>query len=101
MKFKTRIKLNHNMYNLLLRTHRVSSYLTTGADPRRRGCTRLLFYFNTNKPHSFLGGRIPVVLENPRSSQGGGGAHPLHPPPRSAPARRGKNVSYLYSNASH
>ena len=36
-------------------------------------------------------GRIPVVLENFRSSQGGGGgggggaAHPLHPPPRSAP----------------
>ena len=30
--------------------------------------------------------RIPVVLENRRSSQGRGGAHPLHPPPRSAPA---------------
>ena len=29
--------------------------------------------------------RIPVVLENRRSSQGGGGAHPLHPPPRSTP----------------
>ena len=30
--------------------------------------------------------RIPVVLENRRSSQGGReGAHPLHPPPRSAP----------------
>ena len=28
--------------------------------------------------------RIPVVLESRRSSQGG--AHPLHPPPRSAPA---------------
>ena len=27
--------------------------------------------------------RIPVVLENGRSSQRG--AHPLHPPPRSAP----------------
>ena len=26
MKFKPRIKLNHNMYNLLLRTHRASSY---------------------------------------------------------------------------
>ena len=37
----------------------------------RRGCTRLLLYFNTNKPHSFC--RIPVVLENRRSSQGGGG----------------------------
>ena len=30
--------------------------------------------------------RIPVVLENRRSSQGRGGAHPLHPPLRSAPA---------------
>ena len=29
--------------------------------------------------------RIPVVLENRRSSPGRGGAHPLHPPPRSAP----------------
>ena len=29
--------------------------------------------------------RIPVVLENRRSSRGGGGAHALHPPPRSAP----------------
>ena len=31
--------------------------------------------------------RIPVVLENRRSFQGGGGvgAHSLHPPPRSAP----------------
>ena len=29
--------------------------------------------------------RITVVLENRRSSQEGGGAHPLHPPPRSAP----------------
>ena len=53
----------------------------------RRGCTRLLLYFNTNKPHSFFFCRIPVVLENRRSSRGGGGgAHPLHPPPRSAPA---------------
>ena len=34
--------------------------------------------------------RIPVVLENRKSSQGGrggGGAHPLDPPPRSAPDR--------------
>ena len=38
----------------------------------RRGCTRLLLYFNTNKPHSsFFFCRIPVVLENRRSSQGG------------------------------
>ena len=36
--------------------------------------------------------RIPVVLENGRSSRGGGGAHPLHPPPRSAP-----EISVLYN----
>ena len=30
--------------------------------------------------------RIPVVLESCRSAGGGGGAHPLNPPPRSAPA---------------
>ena len=35
--------------------------------------------------HSFFC-RIAVLLENRRSSQGGGGAHSLHPPPRSAPA---------------
>ena len=35
----------------------------------RRGCTLLLLYFNTNKPHSFFFFcRIPVVLENRRSS---------------------------------
>ena len=52
----------------------------------RRGCTRLLLYFNTNKPHSFsFFGRRPVVLENRRSSRGGGSAYPLHPPPKSAP----------------
>ena len=38
----------------------------------RRGCTRLLLYFNTNKPHSFFFlCRILVVLENRRPSQGG------------------------------
>ena len=36
----------------------------------RRGCTRLLLYFNTNKPQSFFFCRIPIVLENRRSSQG-------------------------------
>ena len=47
-----------------------------------RGCTRLLLYFNTNKPQFFC--RIPVLLENRRSSRGAG-CVPLHPPPRSAP----------------
>ena len=44
----------------------------------RRGCTRLLLYFNTNKPHSFF-------LQN--TGWGGGGAHPLHPPSRSTPGK--------------
>ena len=35
--------------------------------------------------HIVFFSRIPVVLENRRSSRGGG-AHPLHLPPRSAPA---------------
>ena len=60
----------------------------------RRGCTRLLLYFNTNKQKhcfNFFFCRIPAVLENRRSciSRGGGGgpppAHPLHPTPRSTP----------------
>ena len=58
----------------------------------RRGCPRLLLYFNTNKPHSFFFCRIPAVLENRGSSQGV--AHPLHPPPRSAP------VQWYYSDES-
>ena len=50
-----------------------------------RGCSRLLLYFNTNKPHRFFFCRIPVVLENGRSSHGGGGVRtpctpPLDPP---------------------
>ena len=53
----------------------------------RKGCTRLLLYFNTNKPHSFFFFcRIPVVLENRRSSRGGGVRSyctlPLDPPLR-------------------
>ena len=48
----------------------------------RRGCTRLLLYFNTNKPLSFF---FAVVLENRRSSQGEEGVRtpctlPLDPP---------------------
>ena len=39
--------------------------------------------------------RIPVVLENRRSSQGRGGAHPLHPPPRSAPVLYGFTCSCI------
>ena len=49
-----------------------SSYRAAPGFFLRRGCTRLLLYFNTNKPHSFFFGRIPVVLENRRSPRGGG-----------------------------
>ena len=59
----------------------------TGADPGffcRRGCTRLLPYFNTNKP-VFL--QNTSCIRKPQVISGGGEvAHPLHPPPRSAPA---------------
>ena len=56
----------------------VIPYNDPGADPGfffRRGCTRLLLYFNTNKAHSFFFFfcRIPVVLENRGSFGGGGG----------------------------
>ena len=62
------------------------------ADPGfflRRGCTRLLLYFNTNKPHSFFFFfwqntsciRKPEVISR-------GCSHHLHPPPRSAHADR-------------
>ena len=61
------------------------------------GCTRLLLYFNTNKRHSFFFCRIPAVLENRRSPQGGGVrtpcTHPLDPPPqtgRNSQNRRAK-----------
>ena len=39
--------------------------------------------------------RIPFVLENRRSSEGGGGAHPLYPPPRSAPAHNLHQINFL------
>ena len=45
-----------------------------------RRCTRLLLYFNTNKPRSLFFYRIPVVLENRRSSQGGRCAPPAPSP---------------------
>ena len=45
----------------------------------RRGCTRLLLYFNTNKPHSFFC-RIPVVLEAVGHLRGGGVAPPAPSP---------------------
>ena len=50
----------------------------------RRGCTCLLLYFNTNKPHSFFFLQNTSCIRKPQVISGGG-AHPLHPPPRSAP----------------
>ena len=61
----------------------------------RRGCTRLFLYFNTNKPHSFFLQNTSCNTENRRSSQGGGGAQPLHPPPRSAPVQSVKRAKIL------
>ena len=49
----------------------------------RRGCTSLLLYFNTNKPHSFFLQKTSCIRKPQVIS--GGCAHPLHPPPRSAP----------------
>ena len=59
-----------------------------------------MLYFNTNKPHSFFYCRIPVVLEKRKSSHGGreGGAHPLHPPPRSAPAYYDEPIDGKFTN---
>ena len=62
------------MFNIASEKMRFKGANMPGADPGFflvGGCTRLLLYFNTNKPHSFFFGRIPV--ENRRSSQGGGG----------------------------
>ena len=50
----------------------------------RRGCTRLLLYFNTNRPHIFFFLQNTGCIRKPQVISGGG-AHPLHPPPRSAP----------------
>ena len=51
----------------------------------RRGCTRLLLYFNTNKPHSFFFAEYQLYKKTAGHLMRGGAAHPLHPPPRSAP----------------
>ena len=70
------ISVEINRYdNSLCEIHRGGSRIFFG-----RGCTRLLLYFNTNKPHSFFC-RIPVELENRRSSQGGGGCASPAPSP--------------------
>ena len=63
-----------------------------GADPGFFLGGGALFSCSTSTPinHIVFFCRIPVVSENRRSSQPGGrAAHPLHPPPRSAPASEG------------
>ena len=69
-----------NIVNLSLREG-------SGADPGYFLGGGALVSCSTSTPinHIVFFCRIPVVLENRRSSRGGGGAHPLHPPPRSAP----------------
>ena len=57
----------------------------------RRGCTRLLLYFNTNKPHNFFLQNTSCIRKPQVTS--GEGAHPLHPPPRSVPAYLSKSWS--------
>ena len=58
-----------------------------------------MFYFNTNKSQSIFFGRIPVVLESWRSFFfGGGGANPLHPPPRSTPVFNATYRTGLHGN---
>ena len=65
--------------------------LSSGADPGFFLGGGALVSCSTSTPvnHIVFFCRIPVVLKNRRSSRGWGGggwgAHPLHPPPRSAP----------------
>ena len=72
------------------RDFHITNYLYSGADPGfffRRGCTRFLLYFNTNKPHSCFFLQNTSCIRKPQvispGAGGEGGAHPLHPPPRS------------------
>ena len=60
----------------------------SGADPGffKRGCTLLLVYFNTNKPHIFFWQNTSCIRKPQVISGGGrGGFAPSQSPPRSAP----------------
>ena len=74
----------------ILKTRHPEQRRSKGKTSHRRGGSR--------RPGLFLGDwwrkQIPVVLESSRSSRGGG-AHSLHPPPRSAPASRKDNFGLL------
>ena len=76
-----------HVWRMLVQNHAQKN--TAGVDPGfffRRGCTCLLPYLNTNKPHSFFVQNTSCIRK-PQVISGGreGGVHPLHPPPRSAP----------------
>ena len=60
----------------------------------RRGCTRLLLYFNTNKPDSFFL-QNNSCIRKPQVILRGGGVHPLHRPPRSTPGFVGNFFSRM------
>ena len=47
----------------------------------RRGCTRLLLYFNTNKPHSFFFLQNISCIRKPQVISWGGGCAPPAPSP--------------------
>ena len=66
-----------------------------------KGCTRLLLYFNTNKPHSFFFAEYQLYQKTASYLRGGaGGAHPLHPPPRSAPGTVGQGMATVSGRVS-
>ena len=73
-------------YTIVKSTLRKTTYYEMFNSTFRGGsrCTRLLLYFNTNKPHSFFWQNTGCIRE-PQVISGGGGAHPLYNPPRSAP----------------
>ena len=51
----------------------------------RRGCTRLLFYLNTNKPHIFLSFFAEYQLYQKTAGHLGGGCAPPAPSPQIGP----------------
>ena len=80
--YSRRVKINFNLSEVLRQAH--FFYLShsvasePGADPGfffRRGCTRLLLYFNTNKPHSFFFFFLQITscIRKPQVISGGGG----------------------------
>ena len=88
--YSRRVKINFNLSDEVLRqahffylSHSVAS--EPGADPGfffRRGWTRLLLYFNTNKPHSFFFFlQITSCIRKPQVISGGGGCPPPAPSP--------------------